>query len=91
MSIHTNVSRDAPLGSARSLSEGESLTETAAGTLEHYKDRAGNLVRRAKDRAVEKERELEGYVTEHPVKSVLIAAGVGACIGIVAGVMLSRR
>jgi ElaB/YqjD/DUF883 family membrane-anchored ribosome-binding protein len=62
-----------------------------AGKIERAGDRAGDLYQRVKARAVEKEEEFEGYVKEHPVKSVLVAGGIGAGVGLVLGVLLARR
>ncbi|HEX6885329.1 MAG TPA: hypothetical protein VF530_18285 [Planctomycetota bacterium] len=59
--------------------------------IEEAHHRAENVLRRTKDRAIEMEHELEGYVRERPLKSVLIAAGVGAGLGLVLGVLLARR
>jgi ElaB/YqjD/DUF883 family membrane-anchored ribosome-binding protein len=62
-----------------------------AGKIERAGERAGDLYQRVKTRAVEKEAEFEGYVKDHPVKSVLVAGGIGAGIGLVLGVLLARR
>jgi len=59
--------------------------------IEQAHERAESVLRRTKDRAIEMEHELEGYVRERPLKSVLIAAGVGAGLGLVLGVLLARR
>lgn len=48
-------------------------------------ERARNLYQRGKEKAVMAEKKFEGYVMEHPVKSVLIAAGVGVTIGYLLG------
>jgi ElaB/YqjD/DUF883 family membrane-anchored ribosome-binding protein len=91
MSAQTQVTRDTLQPAARARAGDESAAEAVAETLEHVRDTAGQLYRRAKDQALEKERRVEGYVQEHPWKSMLIAAGVGAGIGLLAGVLLARR
>ena len=57
---------------------------------EEAPDLAGRI-ERAKSRLMEKEAKFEGYVKEHPVRSVLVAAGIGAGVGLLFGVLLSRR
>jgi len=42
---------------------------------------------RGKERLVQMEEGVEGYVQEHPIRSILIAAGVG----VVVGALISRR
>ena len=69
----------------------KSPPENVAAPVEHARERVGHLYRRSKERAVEMEGEFEDYVREKPVKSVLIAAGVGAGLGLVLGVLLARR
>jgi ElaB/YqjD/DUF883 family membrane-anchored ribosome-binding protein len=84
-----NISRSGPAGVV------EDEIPMAHGNLaekaEHVRERAGDLYQRVKSRAAEKEAEFEGYVKDHPVKSVLVAAGVGAGVGLVLGVLLARR
>jgi len=41
----------------------------------------------SKEKLVEMEKGLEGYVQEHPIRSILIAAGVG----VVVGALVARR
>jgi ElaB/YqjD/DUF883 family membrane-anchored ribosome-binding protein len=43
------------------------------------------LYQRGKDAAVQAEQKFENYVSAHPVKSVLIAAGVGMAVGLLLG------
>ena len=64
---------------------------TMAEKVGQARELAGELYRGVKSRAMEKEAQFEGYVKEHPVKSVLTAAGIGAGVGIVLGVLLARR
>jgi ElaB/YqjD/DUF883 family membrane-anchored ribosome-binding protein len=44
-----------------------------------------NLYQRGKERAVEAEESFENYVRDHPVRSVLIATGVGVAVGVLLG------
>ena len=57
----------------------------------HAREEAEHLYRRSKERALALEGEFEDYVREKPMKAVLIAAGVGAGLGLVLGVLLARR
>lgn len=61
------------------------------GKLEQVRENAQSLFRRTRDRAVELEGQFEGYVREHPVKSVLVASAIGASVGLLVGVLVSRR
>jgi ElaB/YqjD/DUF883 family membrane-anchored ribosome-binding protein len=89
MSAATSVPRDTiPTPARQAGTEAESMQ--SSGPLEQLRDEAGRMYRRAKERAIEEEHKFEDYVREHPVKSVLVAAGVGAGIGLLAGVLLSR-
>lgn len=54
---------------------------TEHGSDEHR----GSLYQRGKDAAVQAEQKFEHYVSAHPVKSVLIAAGVGMAVGLLLG------
>lgn len=70
------------------------LEETAAALgqkAEHARERVGELAHRVKERALETETEFQDYVREHPLKSVLAAAGIGAGLGLVIGALLARR
>jgi len=67
------------------------LADEAAGLLEHARERAGALTQRVKEGARQKEEQFEGYVREHPVKSVLVAAGIGAGVGLLIGALVARR
>ena len=60
-----------------------------AGMEEGSDLRAGvrDYLNRGKEKLVEMEEGLEGAVQEHPMRSILIAAGVG----IVLGALISRR
>lgn len=66
-------------------------TSDLTGKVEHARERASGAYERVKTRLMEKEAKFEGYVQEHPVRSVLVAAGIGAGVGLLFGVLLSRR
>ncbi|MFN0009898.1 MAG: glycine zipper domain-containing protein [Planctomycetota bacterium] len=91
MSATSSIVRDTIPNPARPMAEGETGAHTLSGSLEELRDRAGDMYRRAKERAIEKEHKFEDYVKQHPVKSVLVAAGVGAGVGLLAGFLISRR
>lgn len=59
-----------------------SETRTSESRAEEHR---GNLYQRGKDAAVQAEQKFENYVSAHPVKSVLIAAGVGMAVGLLLG------
>jgi len=69
----------------------KSPAENVAARVDQAREKAESVYRRSKERALEMEGEFEDYVRAKPVKSVLIAAGVGAGIGLVLGVLLGRR
>jgi ElaB/YqjD/DUF883 family membrane-anchored ribosome-binding protein len=70
-------------GTVESATLGERVDDVTA--------RAKSLYQRSKERAVELEGEFEGYVKEHPVRSVAIAAGVGVGVGLLIGYFAGRR
>lgn len=53
--------------------------------MHHLYDRGKEKLLHAKDRVVEVEKGFEAVVKAHPVRSVLIAAGVGALFGVLLG------
>lgn len=55
----------------------DSLGEMA----QNEKERVQGALERGKDRARAMERRFEGYVREHPIQTVLYAAGAGALLG----------
>ena len=64
--------------------------QTARRGLEEASDlRAGvkDYLNRSKEKLVEMEEGVEGFIQEHPIRSILIAAGVG----VVVGALISRR
>lgn len=83
---------DKGLSTARTVPEEAAIRDSGiAESVEHVREKAAGVYQRVKTRAMEKEAEFEGYVKEHPMKSVLVAAGVGAGVGLVLGVLLARR
>ena len=83
-----NMTMEKGIPTGRVIPDG---TSELAGTVEHVRERAGDVYERAKSRLMEKEAKFEGYVKEHPVRSVLVAAGIGAGVGLLFGVLLTRR
>jgi ElaB/YqjD/DUF883 family membrane-anchored ribosome-binding protein len=55
--------------------------------MESLKSTAADYMEQGRHRAIEMERTLESQIRAQPMRSVLIAAG----IGLVAGILLSRR
>lgn len=60
---------------------GNIALENAGEVYEHAKERGKHYVDEARELPKSARHELEAYVVQHPLKSVLIAAGVGAFIG----------
>jgi ElaB/YqjD/DUF883 family membrane-anchored ribosome-binding protein len=58
---------------------------------EELREGARDLYERGKQRAIQWEESFEDAIAEQPVRSVLVAAGVGAVVGLVLGITLARR
>ena len=58
------------------------LRDAAAEKYENIKDSATEYYQAGRDKAVEWENQIEEYVRERPIKSLLMAAGVGILLGI---------
>ena len=86
MTVSTTVTREPLTSTPR-----EPMAPSMGESLDHLRERAGDLYRRAKERTIEQEHRVEDYVGQHPLKSVLVAAGVGAGFGLLAGFLLARR
>lgn len=71
--------------------DGASAKPTLGTRVDELQDRAEGLYQRTKERALRVEGDVERIVQEKPMKSVLVAAGIGAGIGLVLGVLLARR
>lgn len=66
---------------------GSLAREAASEKFDEARDRAGTYARDKKRRAGELEDELMDWIRERPLRSVLVAAGAGAILGM----FLSRR
>ena len=60
---------------------------TASDTVSDLREGVRDYMTRGKDKLVELEEGLEGQVQEHPIRSILIAAG----IGVIVGALIARR
>lgn len=65
----------------------ENMLDAGAEKVGEARERMGALYERGKERAMEWEGNFENFVSERPLRSVLIAAG----IGLVVGALLARR
>jgi ElaB/YqjD/DUF883 family membrane-anchored ribosome-binding protein len=63
------------------------IMEAVGGELQGLRDVGREYLERGKDKVLELEEGFEGRIQEHPIGSVLIAAGVGVVIG----ALLCRR
>jgi ElaB/YqjD/DUF883 family membrane-anchored ribosome-binding protein len=57
--------------------------DNAKQQYEHLREQAGEYYERGRDAAVEWEQELENYVQDRPIQSLLVAAGVGFLLGMI--------
>jgi ElaB/YqjD/DUF883 family membrane-anchored ribosome-binding protein len=62
---------------------GSQVRDAAAEQYENVKEGAAEYYRAGRDKAAEWESQIEEYVRERPIKSLLMAAGVGALLGII--------
>ena len=62
------------------------IRDTASEYYQQGREKAAEYYEQGREKAMELEQNLEGYIREQPVKSVLIAAGIGLLLG-----MLWRR
>lgn len=60
---------------------GQQARETAQQQYENLRRQAGEYYETGRQQAMEWEQSLEDYVRQQPVKSLLIAAGVGVILG----------
>ncbi len=63
--------------------KGAQLRGAAQEQLENIKESAQQYYERGRETAMEWEQNFEDYVREQPVKSILIAAGVGLLVGFI--------
>ena len=72
--------------SAQNLNPAELLPHQGRKTIEHAStEETRSLYQRGRDSVVQAEQKFEHYVSANPVKSVLIAAGVGVAVGLLIG------
>lgn len=61
---------------------GSQVRDAASEKIGQLRDRASEYYEQGRRRAAEWEQNLESYVQEKPIQSLLIAAGVGMLLGI---------
>jgi ElaB/YqjD/DUF883 family membrane-anchored ribosome-binding protein len=61
---------------------GSQVREAAAQQYQQVRDSAQEYYEQGREKAMEWQHQVEDYVREQPIKSILIAAGVGALLGI---------
>lgn len=76
------------LNPQRKMAETAEVLQDKADQL---RQTAQTLYQRGKERALQWEENLEDTISEQPMRSVLVAAGVGAVVGLLLGVALARR
>jgi ElaB/YqjD/DUF883 family membrane-anchored ribosome-binding protein len=74
-------------GTGEALSE---YAESARGKLNEIKDTVGHYYEEGVDKAKELERRMETHIQDHPLQSLLIAAGVGLLAGVLVGSLCRR-
>jgi len=80
----TSAMRDKAQDVAQNLTEmGSHLKDAAVEQYENVRDQASEYYEAGKDKARQWVDDLEGYVREQPIKSLLIAAGAGVLLGII--------
>jgi ElaB/YqjD/DUF883 family membrane-anchored ribosome-binding protein len=62
---------------------GSQVRDTATEQYQAARDTAAEYYQAGRDKAVQWEEQLETYVREQPLKSLLIAAGVGVVLGVI--------
>jgi ElaB/YqjD/DUF883 family membrane-anchored ribosome-binding protein len=61
---------------------GKISREVAYDTLGHLRENAAGYYKEGMEKARSMEQDLEGQIQQHPLRAVLIAAGVGAFLGL---------
>lgn len=89
MAAQANSVTDKILTPAKDVAD--AAMERGAEKLEGARERVRGLYNKTRDRAAEFEGQMEDYVKDNPMRSVLIAVGVGAGLGLLFGVLFSRR
>lgn len=81
-----------PAQPRKTMTEGAQIMKEALGErVGELRDSSKGVLNRGKERLQQWENNMEDKVREHPMRSVLIAAGVGAAVGLVLGVVLAKR
>ena len=62
---------------------GSKVSDTASEQFQAAKETASEYYQAGRDKAAQWEEQIEAYVREQPVKSLLIAAGIGALFGVI--------
>ena len=76
----------------KTMTEGAQVMKEALGErVGELRDSSKGMLHKGKERLQQWENNMEDKVREHPMRSVLIAAGVGAAVGLVLGVVLAKR
>jgi ElaB/YqjD/DUF883 family membrane-anchored ribosome-binding protein len=61
---------------------GSQVRDAASEKYENIKETASEYYQAGRDKAAQWENQIEDYVREQPIKSLLMAAGVGILLGI---------
>ena len=59
------------------------MRDAAAEAAREFRERASGFAGEWKEKAQSVQKEIEGYVREHPTKSILAAVGVGFVLGLI--------
>lgn len=59
------------------------MRDAAAEAAREFRNRAGGVAGEWQEKARTVQKEIEGYVREHPGKSILAAVGVGFVLGLI--------
>lgn len=71
--------------------EYETATEKAGEAYGSAKERVTQVYQSAREKAAESREKADDYIKGNPEKSILLAAGVGALVALVASALISRR
>ena len=61
---------------------GSAAVDTFGRSAQRLRRRGREVLAAGRERAMEAETELERYVGQHPIRSLLVAVGIGALIGL---------
>ena len=59
------------------------MRDAATEAAREFRERAGGVAGEWQEKARTVQKEIEGYVREHPAKSILAAVGVGFVLGLI--------